>query len=82
MTLPGNNLQSQITDYVLLPMLSQTLCRKAVPEGVDFVARGVGARLHTGERRRQRRFDAREGARVASVNQGCVPEGAHCPYET
>lgn len=40
MTLPGNNLQSQITDYVLLPMLSQTLCRKAVPEGVDFVARG------------------------------------------
>ena len=33
------------------------------------------------ERRHQRRFDAREGARAASVHQGRVPEGPHRPHE-
>ena len=59
------------------------LRREAAPEGGRLRREeGVGARLHTGGRRRQRRFDAREGARAASVDQGRVPEGPHRPHET
>lgn len=43
--------------------------------------KGVGARLHPGERRHQLRIDAREGACAAPVRRGRVPEGPYRPHE-